>query len=98
VDTIASSVNITTPNVYFTTINYNFKSYYFQLLDQSANIVTSNLALTVGTGVASLNNVTNYFFYDTIVANNTLVKVTVASDINAVLYYNLRNLTQVSTV
>jgi hypothetical protein len=52
VDTIASSVNITTPNVYFTTINYNFKSYYFQLLDPSANIINSGLTLSIGTGIA----------------------------------------------
>jgi len=67
VDVIASSVNITAANVYMTTINYNFKSYYFQLFDQSSRVVTTNVTLSVGTGLASFNNVTSYFYFDTIV-------------------------------
>jgi len=93
VDVIASSVNITAANVYMTPINYNFKSYYFQLFDQSNRVVTTNVTLSVGTGLASFNNVTSYFYFDTPTANNTLVKVTVASDVNAVLYSVLSNLT-----
>jgi len=98
VDVIASSVNITAANVYTTTINYNFKSYYFQLFDQSNRVVTTNVTLSVGTGMASFNNVTSYFYFDTPTTGSTLVKVTVTSDVNAVLYNLLYNLTQVSTL
>jgi hypothetical protein len=98
VDTIASSVNITAANVYFTTINYNFKSYYFQLLNPDATIATANVTLSVATAAASLNNVTSFFYFDTVVANNTMVKVTATADANAVLYSNLLNLTQVQSL
>lgn len=49
---IVNSVTITATNVFYTTINYNFQNYYFQLLDPAANIVTANVTLTIGTAVA----------------------------------------------
>lgn len=71
VDTIANAVNITTANVYYTTINFNFQQYYFKLIDPSNNTVTSNVTLTIGNAVTMLNNASGYFYYGAAVSNNT---------------------------
>jgi hypothetical protein len=70
VDTIVNSVNITN-YIYYTTINFNFQQYYFKLIDPSNNTVTSNVTLTIGNAVVSLNNASGYFYYGAAVSNNT---------------------------
>jgi hypothetical protein len=58
---------IKTANIAIATIAYDFKLYYFKLLDTTTNSAVG-VSLNVSSQKAVLNTSTGYFYYDTLVA------------------------------
>jgi hypothetical protein len=92
IDTIVGSTIIKTAGIAVTTISYDFKRYYFQLIDvNSAPAV--GVALNVSSAKTVLNSTTGYFYFDTAVTGAVKLTAALSANTMALMYNVTQNLT-----
>jgi hypothetical protein len=77
-------------NVAITSISYDFKRYYFLLVDAKGNLAVG-VALAVNSAKAVQNS--SFFYFDTTVTGPVTLVVSMTNNSNAVLYNISQNLT-----